>query len=120
MRDKFIALEQDKCHFIYQLARTLNATSIVEAGTSYGVSTIYLALAVADNLAASAASGKGTVIATEYEPAKAEQARKHWAECGEAVSSVIDLREGDLRETLKTNLPDEVDMLLLDSKLCSL
>jgi hypothetical protein len=27
MRDKFIALEQDKCHFIYQLARTLNATS---------------------------------------------------------------------------------------------
>ncbi|KAF4196865.1 hypothetical protein CNMCM8694_004125 [Aspergillus lentulus] len=115
MRDKFIALEQDKCHFIYQLARTLNATSIVEAGTSYGVSTIYLALAVADNLAAApAASGKGTVIATEYEPAKAEQARKHWAECGEAVSSVIDLREGDLRETLKTNLPERVDMLLLD------
>ena len=117
MRDKFIALEQDKCHFIYQLARTLNATSIVEAGTSYGVSTIYLALAVADNLAAApAASGKGTVIATEYEPAKAEQARKHWAECGEAVSSVIDLREGDLRETLKTNLPERVDMLLLDSR----
>lgn len=118
MRNKFIALEQDKCHFIYQLARTLNATSIVEAGTSYGVSTIYLALAVADNLVSASASGpsKGTVIATEYEPAKAAQARKHWAECGEAVSSVIDLREGDLRETLKTNLPDRIDMLLLDSK----
>ncbi|KAF7122910.1 hypothetical protein CNMCM5793_001021 [Aspergillus hiratsukae] len=116
MRDKFIALEKDKCHFLYQLARTLNATSIVEAGTSYGVSTIYLALAVADNLAAAAAAtpGKGTVIATEYEPAKAEQARKHWAECGESISSVIDLREGDLRETLKTNLPERVDMLLLD------
>ncbi|KAF4252018.1 hypothetical protein KXW98_006660 [Aspergillus fumigatus] len=116
MRNKFIALEQDKCHFIYQLARTLNATSIVEAGTSYGVSTIYLALAVADNLVSASASGpsKGTVIATEYEPAKAAQARKHWAECGEAVSGVIDLREGDLRETLKTNLPDRIDMLLLD------
>ncbi|KAF7178908.1 hypothetical protein CNMCM7691_007732 [Aspergillus felis] len=115
MRDKFIALEQDKGHFIYQLARTINATTIVEAGTSYGVSTIYLALAVTDNLAATAAApGKGTVIATEYEPAKAEQARKHWAECGETISSVIDLREGDLRETLKTNLPDQVDMLLLD------
>ncbi|GFF24700.1 hypothetical protein IFM46972_01144 [Aspergillus udagawae] len=115
MRDKFIALEQDKCHFIYQLARTLNATTIVEAGTSFGVSTIYLALAVTDNLSANAAArGKGTVIATEYEPAKAEQARKHWAECGESISSVIDLREGDLRETLKTNLPDQVDMLLLD------
>jgi predicted O-methyltransferase YrrM len=117
MRDKFIALEQDKCHFIYQLARTLNATTIVEAGTSFGVSTIYLALAVTDNLSANAAAhGKGTVIATEYEPAKAEQARKHWAECGESISSVIDLREGDLREMLKTNLPDQVDMLLLDSK----
>ncbi|GFF36535.1 hypothetical protein IFM51744_03156 [Aspergillus udagawae] len=115
MRDKFIALEQDKCHFIYQLARTLNATTIVEAGTSFGVSTIYLALAVTDNLSANgAAHGKGAVIATEYEPAKAEQARKHWAECGESISSVIDLREGDLRETLKTNLPDQVDMLLLD------
>lgn len=116
MRDKFIALEKDKCHFIYQLARTLHATTIVEAGTSYGVSTIYLALAVADNLATAAASSKGTVIATEYEPAKAEQARKHWAECGETVSSVIELREGDLRETLKTGLPDQIDMLLLDSK----
>jgi predicted O-methyltransferase YrrM len=117
MRDKFIALEQDKCHFIYQLARTLNATTIVEAGTSFGVSTIYLALAVTDNLSANAAAhGKATVIATEYEPAKAEQARKHWAECGESISSVIDLREGDLREMLKTNLPDQVDMLLLDSK----
>ncbi|RHZ56260.1 O-methyltransferase [Aspergillus thermomutatus] len=114
MRDKFIALEKDKCHFIYQLARTLNATTVVEAGTSYGVSTIYLALAVTDNLAGATAPSNGTVIATEYEPSKAEQARKHWAECGETICSVIDLREGDLRETLKTNLPDQVDMLLLD------
>jgi predicted O-methyltransferase YrrM len=120
MRDKFIALEQDKCLFIYQLARTLNATTIVEAGTSFGVSTIYLALAVTDNLAAATpAASKGTVIATEYEPAKAAQARKHWAECGESISTVIDLREGDLRETLSTDLPERVDMLFLDSKFFS-
>lgn len=81
-----------------------------EAGTSYGVSTIYLALAVNENT-----QGKGTVIATEHEPTKAAQARKYWAQCEEDIEQVIDLREGDLLETLKT-LPDEVDLLLLDSE----
>lgn len=81
-----------------------------EAGTSYGVSTIYLALAVNEN-----SQGTGTVIATEHEPIKAKQARHYWAQCEENFKQVIDLREGDLLETLKT-LPDEVDLLLLDSE----
>ncbi|EKC98488.1 purine nucleotide biosynthesis-related protein [Trichosporon asahii var. asahii CBS 8904] len=80
-----------------------------QAGTSYGVSTIYLALAVLDNT-----GGEGTVIATEHEPEKAAQARKYWAQCEEDIEKVIDLREGDLLETLKT-LPGEVDLLLLDN-----
>ncbi|CAK7219534.1 hypothetical protein SBRCBS47491_003885 [Sporothrix bragantina] len=111
MQDKFIALEEDKCHFVYSLLRAINATTIVEAGTSYGVSTIYLALAAAANAAASAK--KARVVATEHEPTKATQARAYWDECGPAVSEVIDLRVGDLRETLKTDLED-VDFLLLD------
>ncbi|KAF9892099.1 hypothetical protein FE257_002505 [Aspergillus nanangensis] len=111
MRDKFIALDQDKCHFIYQLCRSINAKTIVEAGTSYGVSTIYLALAVAANVAAT--GGKGTVVGTEYEANKAEQARAYWRECGGVVEDLIDLREGDLRETLKEDVA-EVDLLLLD------
>lgn len=112
MRDKFIALDQDKCQFIYQLCRSINAKTIVEAGTSYGVSTIYLALAVAANV--DATGGTGTVIGTEYEPSKAAKAREHWRECGETVTKVIDLREGDLRETLRDNV-ENVDLLLLDS-----
>ncbi|CAK7262834.1 hypothetical protein SEPCBS119000_000186 [Sporothrix epigloea] len=113
MQDKFIALEEDKCHFTYALLRAINATTIVEAGTSYGVSTIYLALAAAANAAGSASGKKARVVATEHEPAKAKQARAYWDECGPAVSDVIELREGDLRETLKTDLED-VDFLLLD------
>lgn len=113
MRDKFIALDQDKCHFIYQLCLATGAKTIVEAGTSYGVSTIYLALAVASNIATFGGAGK--VIGTEHEPEKATQARKYWEECGSSVSEVIDLREGDLLETLKHGL-GTVDMLLLDSK----
>ncbi|GMG13558.1 unnamed protein product [Aspergillus oryzae] len=112
MRDKFIALDEDKSQYLYQLCRIINAKTVVEAGTSFGVSTIYLALAVSANVAAT--GGTGRVIATENEPTKASKAREHWAQCGDAVSNVIDLREGDLRETLKRDI-EAVDLLLLDS-----
>jgi predicted O-methyltransferase YrrM len=121
MRDKLVALEEDKCHFMYLLARSSGALHIVEAGTSFGVSTIYLALAVGQNMAGREARGgspvRGRVIATEKEPSKAAKAREHWAEAGDEVASVIELREGDLLQTLKMEgMLDEVDFLLLDSK----
>ncbi|KAI0145336.1 S-adenosyl-L-methionine-dependent methyltransferase [Xylariaceae sp. FL1272] len=111
MLDKFIALDEDKCQFLYQLITATGATNIVEAGTSFGVSTIYLALAVAQ---VKATTGKpGVVIATEKETQKAETAKMHWKQCGADVEQEIDLRVGDLLETLKQDLP-EVDLLLLD------
>ncbi|KAK9365213.1 S-adenosyl-L-methionine-dependent methyltransferase [Lipomyces kononenkoae] len=110
MSDKFIALDQDKCEFVYQLLRAIDAKTVVEAGTSFGVSTIYLALAVAQNTSGSAA---GKVIATENEPAKASKAIEYWSRAGEAIKAVIDLRVGDLRETLTKDL-GTVDFLLLD------
>ena len=113
MRDKFIALDEDKCQFTYQLINAMGATNIIEAGTSFGVSTVYLALAISRT---KAATGKpGVVIATENESEKAAVARKYWALCGPEVEQQIELREGDLLETLKDRLP-EVDLLLLDSK----
>jgi predicted O-methyltransferase YrrM len=102
--DKMVALEPIKARFCYSLCRALNAKRIVECGTSFGVSTLYLAAAIRDN-------GGGTVIATEYEPAKAAIARGHFAQAG--LSEVVDLREGDLRETLK-RIEGPVDFLLMD------
>lgn len=114
MRDKFIALDQDKCQFVYQLARAIGAHNVAEVGTSFGVSTIYLALAVGSNIKTS--GGKGTVIGTEKESTKAEKAREFWKEAGdELVTRHIDLREGDLLETLRDNVPS-LDLVLIDSK----
>ncbi|KIH89759.1 O-methyltransferase [Sporothrix brasiliensis 5110] len=113
MRDKFIALDEDKAHYIYLLLRATGATTIVEAGTSFGVSTIYLALAALANAKAAGGGKTARVVATEHEPTKAARAREHWQLCGDDVVKAIDLREGDLRETLKTDL-EAVDFLLLD------
>ena len=110
MLDKFVALDRDKCEFVYQLMLATGAKTAVEVGTSFGVSTIYLALAVAQN-----DPQTGKVIATEIESTKAAKAREHWAEAGEVVSKHVELRVGDLKETLKTDVP-EVDFLLLDGK----
>ena len=107
--DKLVALDRDKAEFCYQLCRAKNARRIVEIGTSYGVSTLYLAAAVRDNVRAG--GGEGVVIGTEYEPEKAKAARKHFEEAG--LSRCIDLREGDLRETLK-QIDGPVDFMLVD------
>lgn len=116
MRDKFIALDQDKCELIYHFLRSINATTVVEAGTSFGVSTIYLALAVSQNVARSNSDiQSGRVIATEKESSKASVAVENWERAGGEIKDVIDLRIGDLRETLVKDL-GTVDFLLLDSE----
>ncbi|KAI2465855.1 S-adenosyl-L-methionine-dependent methyltransferase [Annulohypoxylon bovei var. microspora] len=110
--EKFVALDPDKCALVYLLLRSTAARFIVEAGTSFGLSTIYLALAVGQN--AGLLGSEGKVIATENEPTKAAKARENWRAAGNEIEKWIELREGDLRETLKTDLPDQVDFLLLD------
>ncbi|PHH61962.1 hypothetical protein CDD81_7711 [Ophiocordyceps australis] len=111
LRDKYFALDKDKAHFIYALCRATDARTIVEAGTSHGVSTIYLALAAAANAQASGPPAR--VITTENVPPKAAAALQNWKSCGEAVCSVIELRQGDVRETLQQET-GEIDFLLLD------
>ncbi|KAI8719629.1 hypothetical protein NCS52_00744100 [Fusarium sp. LHS14.1] len=91
--DKFVALDPDKCAFVYLLLRSMQARYVVEAGTSFG---------------------PGKVIATENEATKAVRAREHWGAAGDDIEKFIELREGDLRETLKTDLPEQIDFLLLD------
>src|SRR5580704_17639258 len=75
MADKLVALEREKAEFCYMMCRAIGARRIVEVGTSFGVSTLYLAAAVRDN-------GGGVVHAAENEPAKATQARANFEAAG--------------------------------------
>ena len=104
MADKLVALDRDKAAFCHALCLATGARRIVEVGTSHGVSTLYLAAAVRQN-------GGGVVVGTEHEPTKATIARAHFAEAG--LTDLIELREGDLRQTLKT-LTGPIDFALMD------
>jgi predicted O-methyltransferase YrrM len=104
MADKMVALEPIKAEFCHMLCRALRATRVLEIGTSHGVSTLYLVDAVRAN-------GGGIVIATEYEPAKVAAARANFEAAG--VAQLVDLREGDVRETLRC-LEGPIDFVLMD------
>ncbi len=106
LSDKMVALDRDKAEFCYQLCRSLRATRVVEAGTSFGISTLYLAAAVRDNQVEN-----GVVIGTEHEPSKVKIALENFREAG--LSDFIDLREGDLRQTLE-DVGGPVDFMLVD------
>lgn len=89
---------------IYNTARAIGARRIVEFGTSFGFSTIYLAAAVRDN-------GGGVVVTTEVEANKVVAARKNLTEAG--LSQFVDILEGDAKETLR-DIASPIDMVLLD------
>jgi predicted O-methyltransferase YrrM len=110
VRDKFVALDPEKCDLCYMLCRSLKARRVVEFGTSFGVSTIYLATAVRDTVRAD--GGQGVVIGTEIEPTKAKVAATNLGEAG--LGQFVDIRVGDARATLK-DAGGPVDFVLLDS-----
>jgi predicted O-methyltransferase YrrM len=116
LRDKLVALDREKAEFCYHVCRALQARRVVEAGTSFGVSTLFLAAAVRDNREQERQRlddhGRSfVVIGTESEPEKARMARGYFAEAG--LADLIDLREGDLRETL-VDVEGPVDFMLID------
>jgi predicted O-methyltransferase YrrM len=102
--DAFIPVDREAGRLLYTLARSNAPGTFVEFGTSFGISTIYLAAAVRDR-------GEGIVITTELNAAKAERAREYVREAG--LLDVVDLRIGDARETLKT-VERDVALVFLD------
>jgi predicted O-methyltransferase YrrM len=103
-RDLYIPVSREQGAMLYLLARAIRARRIVEYGTSFGISTIYLAAAMRD-------SGGGEVIGSELEPSKHAAALGNLGEAGLARHATILL--GDARRTFES-IEAPVDMVLLD------
>lgn len=70
-----VAVSRETGTLLYMLARSVAARSMVEFGTSFGISTLHLAAALRDN-------GGGRRITTEFEPGKVARARANLAAGG--------------------------------------
>jgi predicted O-methyltransferase YrrM len=104
IKDLYVPLSAKQGRLAYMVARAIGARTIVEFGTSFGISTIHLAAAVRDN-------GGGRVIGTEMVPRKIAQARANLDAAG--LGDFAEIREGDARETLR-DVTAPIDMVLLD------
>ncbi len=105
LKDFALPVSRETGQLLYLLARATRARSIVEFGTSFGLSTLHLAAALRDN-------GGGRLITSEFEPSKVTIAKANIAAAG--LSDLIELRVGDALETFKHDLPETIDLLLLD------
>ena len=105
LKDLPLAVSRETGVLLYMLARSSGARTIVEFGTSFAISTLHLAAALRDN-------GGGRLITTEFEPSKVVRAREHLAAGG--LIDLVEIREGDALQTLSVDLPETIDLLLLD------
>lgn len=105
LKDMPLAVSREAGTLLYMLARGTGARTIVEFGTSFGISTLHLAAALQDN-------GGGRLITTEFEPSKVARARANLTAAG--LAGLVEFREGDALQTLAADLPDSIDLLLLD------
>lgn len=100
----YMPISADGGKLLYNLVRAVRPATVVEFGTSFGISTLYLAAAVRDN-------GTGRVITTELSKDKITAAQRTFAETG--LDDLITILEGDARDTLR-DLQDPADFVLLD------
>jgi predicted O-methyltransferase YrrM len=104
-KDLYMPVNPEFGNLLYSLVRSTRAKTVVEFGTSFGISTLFLAAAVADN-------SEGQVITTEFIPEKTERAKKNLSNAG--LDSWVDFRVGDALEVLKTHPSNPIDFLFLD------
>jgi predicted O-methyltransferase YrrM len=103
-KDYHLAVSPETGILLYMLGRSSGARSMLEFGTSFGISTLHMAAALKDN-------GGGRLISTEFEPSKVAHARNNLRAAN--LDGLVEIREGDALETLARDLPS-IDLVLLD------
>lgn len=103
LHEAYIPITADQGNYLYLTARLTRARTIVEFGTSFGISALYLASAARAN--------GGRFIGSEREPNKIAAARANIAEAG--LDEVAEVRAGDALETFAT-IEAPIDLVLLD------
>ncbi len=104
LRNVYMPVSRDGGQLLYALTRAARPRTVVEFGTSFGISTIHLAAAVIDN-------GDGQVVTTELSRAKVDQARANLSAAG--VDGPVTVLTGDAQQTL-ANVPGPIGLVLLD------
>jgi predicted O-methyltransferase YrrM len=99
-----LAISPQMGAFLTNIVLAKRPNSVLELGSSNGVSTLYFANALAS-------LNTGTVVATESNPMKCANLRKHARAAG--LDGFVDLREGDIFETLDA-LNGAFDIIFLD------
>jgi predicted O-methyltransferase YrrM len=103
-QDVYIPISAEAGKLLYALVRAIRPGTVVEFGTSFGISTIYLAAAVTDN-------GTGRVVTTELSDKKIKAAQSNLRQAG--VDAAVTILAGDALQTL-ADLPGPIELVLLD------
>ncbi|WP_299257967.1 O-methyltransferase [uncultured Aquimarina sp.] len=102
-KDLYLSISKEQGDDLTKLIIENNYKNIVEFGTSFGISTLYLALGAIET--------NGHIITTELIVSKAEKANETFKKAG--VDNLIDIKIGDAMKTLE-NHKAPIDLLLLD------
>ncbi|MFK8005803.1 MAG: O-methyltransferase [Saprospiraceae bacterium] len=103
MENVYLPVSQEQGEFFYKTIVNNQFQSIVEFGTSFGISTLFLAAAAKET--------GGKVITTELLSSKAKTAKNNFEKAD--LENFIELREGDAMKTL-ANFNQPIDFLMLD------
>ena len=102
-KDAYLSISKAQGEGLVQVIKENNFKNIIEFGTSFGISTLFLAQGTMET--------GGQIITTELIESKAQKAIENFKKAG--VNNLIEVRIGDAMKTLK-NHNKPIDLLLLD------
>lgn len=102
-KDVYLSISKEQGKELVALIKENNLKNIVEFGTSFGISTLFLAQGILET--------KGKIITTELIESKAKTAIENFTKA--SVKDLVDVRIGNAMDTLKGH-DEPIDLLFLD------